>query len=235
MLSLPNNRRVAPLPCLSASLSVVLGLALGLGVLFGAGLATRPAHAADAPGGAAAKPPARKVLVIVMAQDPNRRGVVEEAFRAQFAALGLEVLTSLGHLSPEDFESQEKLRAKVLALGVDGVFGVAVENVDATVSGGGSVSVGIAAPVSGGGVYGTPYGPYGHSAYVGVSKPVGSGSTTTTARTTARLMFFNEPLTPAWEKVIKNTFNKDDLDLEAAKIAKKTVKELKKQKLIIGG
>ncbi len=169
--------------------------------------------------------PSRKVLVIAKVQESAYRRALEDAFARELQRRGVEPLTGSAHLEEADFVSEQALAAKAVALGVDGVLGLTVANVQQDVQSAPSVGVSVGVPVR--------VGPF--SLFAGTSVPLGGG--TQSVNTVAlRVRFYNRPGDPAWEKVLTERLKSVDSDHVASaarSVAAKTVKDLAKQKLIV--
>ena len=200
--------------CFPIAMAMLLLAPLGTG----AGEST-PAAGGNAAGEAAA--PARKVLVVARVKQEDRRRHLEEQTRTELQERGVEAMLGSDVMTEADFVSEETIRNKVESLDVDGVLGFVVLSVQESVE---QSSVSLSVGVGG-------YGGGGLGVFVGGSVPLG-GSTKVVHHVQVRARYFARPFAdPAWEKIFKEKVYEDTTKI-TERLARDSVKSLKKKKLI---
>ncbi len=125
--------RAARAATVLAWMAVVTGLA-GVTLLSGApafaGGAGEEGTATSAASTTESKGPAHKVLVVAHIDDAEARGMLERIATAEFQRKGIEAIAGSEVLTDADLESAEALQARAESLGVDGLLGFFVLEID---------------------------------------------------------------------------------------------------------
>ncbi|NJN64740.1 MAG: hypothetical protein HC882_07590 [Acidobacteria bacterium] len=161
-----------------------------------------------------AQGPSTRVLVVAKIEETDARRVLERVACEQLARKGVLAMAGSDVLLPEDLATEDALRAKATALGIDGFLGFQVLSIDEEVKPTPSVGVGIGVPVR--------IGPF--RVFAGTSVPLGGG-VKAVRKVSVRARFYNRPDEPAWEEVFTETLRDDNTRI-AEKIAKSAVRSI---------
>lgn len=126
----PRTVRAAAALAWMAVVKGLTGLALLSGAAAFAGGAAEDGTTANAANSAATKGPAHKVLVVAYIDDAEARGMLERIATAEFQRKGIEAIAGSEVLTDADLESPEALQARAESLGVDGLLGFFVLEID---------------------------------------------------------------------------------------------------------
>lgn len=126
-------RAAMSLAGMAMTMTVAIAM-VGVGALCGAtalaGSAGEEGPDAVAATTTATKGPAHKVLVVAHIDDAEARGMLERIATAEFQRKGIEAIAGSEVLSDADLESAEALQARAESLGVDGLLGFFVLEID---------------------------------------------------------------------------------------------------------
>jgi hypothetical protein len=160
-----------------------------------------------------------KVLVMARVTEESAKRILEDAVVSGLRSKGINAVAAYQTVTPEDLATEDSIRAKAKALGVDaGLVFTVLEHEKAQIATGpsGSLSVGF------GGMYG---------GFIGGSVPIGGNKIETVHQVVMKGEFYEAGVPkPTWMAQYESDLALG-VDNEARSVAKDTVKYLKKAKI----